>query len=112
MIRTHRLLSSVAFALSSLVIVVGPASANAVSDFFTGTPPVVMQLMPGADGNKAMNFLFNATQDDGTWLGVPLRDLPTAGHCRGSSRYKSPAATPFSETAGKQVSVDAAVEPI
>ena len=40
-----------------------------------GNPTVVMQFMPGAGGNKAMNFLFNATQDDGTWLGVPLQDL-------------------------------------
>jgi hypothetical protein len=31
--------------------------------------------MPGAGGNKAMNFLFNATRDDGTFLGVHLQDV-------------------------------------
>jgi tripartite-type tricarboxylate transporter receptor subunit TctC len=107
MIRTRRLFPSVAFALGSFVCTAGPASADAVADFFTGktirvvsaggaggahgvyahllsghirkhipgNPTVVMQFMPGAGGNKAMNFLFNATQDDGTWLGVPLQDL-------------------------------------
>jgi len=38
MIRTHRLLPSVAFALGSFVCTAGPASADAVADFFTALP--------------------------------------------------------------------------
>ena len=40
-----------------------------------GNPTIIIQYMPGAGGNKAMNYLFNATRDDGTYLGVPLQDL-------------------------------------
>ena len=40
-----------------------------------GSPTIIIQYMPGAGGNKAMNYLFNATRDDGTYLGVPLQDL-------------------------------------
>jgi tripartite-type tricarboxylate transporter receptor subunit TctC len=40
-----------------------------------GDPTIIIQYMPGAGGNKAMNYLFNATRDDGTYLGVPLQDL-------------------------------------
>lgn len=40
-----------------------------------GHPTVIVQYMPGAGGNKAMNYLYNVTAQDGTNLGVPLQDL-------------------------------------
>ncbi len=43
--------------------------------YIPGKPTIIIQYMPGAGGNKAMNYLFNATRDDGTYLGVPLQDL-------------------------------------
>ncbi len=46
-----------------------------IGKFIPGRPTVIVQFMPGAGGNKAMNYLFNATADDGTYVGVPLQDL-------------------------------------
>jgi tripartite-type tricarboxylate transporter receptor subunit TctC len=46
-----------------------------IRKFVPGSPTIIIQYMPGAGGNKAMNFLFNATRDDGTFWGVPLQDL-------------------------------------
>jgi len=46
-----------------------------IRQYVPGQPTVIIQYMPGAGGNKAMNYLFNATRDDGTFLGVPLQDV-------------------------------------
>lgn len=46
-----------------------------ISKYIPGNPNVIVQYMPGAGGNKAMNYLFKTRPDDGTFLGVPLQDL-------------------------------------
>ena len=46
-----------------------------IEKFIPGNPNVIIQYMPGAGGNKAMNYLYNATRHDGTFVGVPLQDL-------------------------------------
>ena len=46
-----------------------------IQKYIPGKPNVIVQYMPGAGGNKAMNYLFNATAKDGTYIGVPLQDL-------------------------------------
>ncbi len=46
-----------------------------IKKYIPGDPTVIIQYMPGAGGNKAMNYLYNATRDDGTFIGVPLQDL-------------------------------------
>ena len=46
-----------------------------IKNFIPGNPNVIIQYLPGAGGNKAMNYLYNATRDDGTFIGVPLQDL-------------------------------------
>ena len=43
--------------------------------FIPGQPNVIVQYMPGAGGNKAMNYLYKVTARDGTFVGVPLQDL-------------------------------------
>lgn len=49
--------------------------AARIKKHIPGNPTVIVQFMPGAGGNKGMNYLFNATREDGTYLGVPLQDL-------------------------------------
>lgn len=46
-----------------------------IGEFIPGRPNVIVQYMPGAGGNKAMNYLYNVTAQDGTNIGVPLQDL-------------------------------------
>lgn len=46
-----------------------------IGKYIPGKPNVIVQYMPGAGGNKAMNYLFRTRPDDGTFLGVPLQDL-------------------------------------
>ena len=46
-----------------------------IGKYIPGRPNVIVQYMPGAGGNKAMNYLFRTRPDDGTFLGVPLQDL-------------------------------------
>ena len=46
-----------------------------IDKFIPGNPNVINQYMPGAGGNKAMNYLYNATRDDGTYIGAPLQNL-------------------------------------
>jgi tripartite-type tricarboxylate transporter receptor subunit TctC len=46
-----------------------------IQKYIPGNPTVIMQYMAGAGGNKAMNYLFNATANDGAHIGVPLQDL-------------------------------------
>lgn len=46
-----------------------------IQKYIPGRPNVIVQYMPGAGGNKAMNYLFNATTTDGIHIGVPLQDL-------------------------------------
>jgi len=46
-----------------------------IGKYIPGNPNVIVQYMPGAGGNKAMNYLFRTRPDDGTYLGVPLQDL-------------------------------------
>jgi len=43
--------------------------------FIPGQPNVIVQYMPGAGGNKAMNYLYKVTVRDGAFVGVPLQDL-------------------------------------
>lgn len=43
--------------------------------FIPGRPNVIVQYMPGAGGNKAMNYLYKVTARDGSFIGVPLQDL-------------------------------------
>ena len=40
-----------------------------------GAPNVVIQFMPGAGGNTAMNYLQAVAPKDGTAIGLPLQDL-------------------------------------
>ena len=40
-----------------------------------GNPNVVVQFMPGAGGNTAMNYLQAVAPKDGTVIGLPLQDL-------------------------------------
>ena len=49
--------------------------AKYIKKYIPGNPTVIIQYVLGAGGNKGMNYLFNATRDDGTYLGVPLQDL-------------------------------------
>lgn len=46
-----------------------------IEKFIPGNPNVIIQYKPGAGGNKAINYLYNATRHDGTFVGVPLQDL-------------------------------------
>lgn len=46
-----------------------------IKKYIPGNPNVIVQYMPGAGGNKAMNYLFVTRPDDGSYLGVPLQDL-------------------------------------
>ena len=46
-----------------------------IGKFIPGRPNVIVQYMPGAGGNKAMNYLYNVSAQNGANLGVPLQDL-------------------------------------
>lgn len=46
-----------------------------IGQFIPGRPNVVVQYMPGAGGNKAMNYLYKVTARNGNFVGVPLQDL-------------------------------------
>ncbi len=46
-------------------------AARHISTHLPGNPTVVVQSMPGAGGNKAMNYTFNAGPQDGTMVSLP-----------------------------------------
>ena len=55
--------------------VYGQVISAHMQKYFPGKPTIIIQYMAGAGGNKAMSYLFNATTDNGTFLGIPLQDL-------------------------------------
>lgn len=55
--------------------------------YIPGNPTIVLQFMPGASGVKAMNYLANAAPQDGTYLGLPLKDVAATQLLRKGVRY-------------------------
>jgi len=80
----------------SIVLPTGPGGgwaftaqliAETMPKYIPGGPRIVPQFMPGASGVKMMNFLANAAPQDGTHLGLPLKDVATTQMMIAEARF-------------------------
>jgi tripartite-type tricarboxylate transporter receptor subunit TctC len=50
-------------------------AARHIGKFIPGNPTIVAQDMPGAGGNKMLNFMYNAAPKDGATLNLPMQHV-------------------------------------
>lgn len=59
--------------------------ARHLGRYVSGSPPVVVQNIPGASGLRAANYLYNFAPRDGTAIGMFARNVPLHGLLGGSN---------------------------